>query len=281
MEKLSGKLLIGDYYQYFNYPMRRQIMYLFKKGEMVRLEGLLIGIIPDGKMARIKKDIHCITIFDKRYPKLLLESYDPPLVLYCKGNIDLLNYNKKIAMVGSREPKKESLTATNNIISQLYQEADEEIVIVSGLAKGIDGYAHHLALEYKIGTIAVLGFGFDYLYPAENKGLYDKIREQGLVITEYPPHIGVKKWQFVARNRIISGLCKAVIIIEAKAKSGSLITAELALSENREVFIVGGNSFDTSYYGSNSLVQEGAKLLLSVEEVLAEYTFENSEEAEV
>lgn len=278
MEKLSEKLLIGDYFQYFNYPIRKQIVQLLKKGNMVALEGLLNGMISEERGKCELDGIQVITLLDEQYPRLLLESYDPPLVLYCKGDINLLQKTKKIAIVGSRKPKNDSLLATHKIITQLKEENDESIVIVSGLANGIDGYSHQLALDYKVATIAILGFGFNYFYPNENKALFAQIEKEGLVISEYPPHISVNRWQFVARNRIISGLCKVVIIVEAKAKSGSLITAELALSENREVFIVGGNSFDTSYYGSNSLIQEGAKLLLSVEEVLDEYKYDISPE---
>ena len=274
-QTLSNKLLIGDFYQYFTYPIRKKIVSLYKEGNILLLEQILTGLIKDEEQLEFSEDIQVVTIFDAHYPPLLLESYDPPLVLYCKGDIDLLLKTKKVALVGSRTPQGYSLEATQKIVEHLHDSRDEELVIVSGLAKGIDGYSHRYALDNNIATIAVLAFGFHYMYPKENKQLAEEIAEKGLLISEYPPHIGVHKWQFVARNRIISGLCRAVIIVEAKERSGSLITAELALSENREVFIVSGKAFDTSYYGSHALIQEGAKILLSVEEVIAEYTTES------
>lgn len=271
MKNLSQKLVIGDYYQYFNYPMRKQIIQLYKNGNGQLLEEILCGLIEKDKTVTLSEDIQTVTIFDEQYPPLLLESYDPPLVLYCKGNLALLNERRKIAIVGSRTPQGYSLESTKEIIHKLNAQEKEAVTIVSGLAKGIDGYSHQLALDNQLHTIAVLGFGFNYMYPKENEALAAEINKVGLLITEYPPHIGINKWQFVARNRIISGLCPVVVVVEAKEKSGSLITAELALSENREVYIVSGKGFDEAYYGSHQLIQEGAKLLLNIEEVLAEY----------
>ncbi|GBU10464.1 hypothetical protein AwErysi_00800 [Erysipelotrichaceae bacterium] len=275
MKELSHKLIRGDYYQYFNYPIRKQIIQLYKNDEHAMLTSILLGLVGSEEEGE-KLDLAgstAITIFDEAYPALLLESYDPPLVLYCLGNIELLKRKKQLAIVGSRKPQSESLSATYKIITKLKKEKEEDLVIVSGLANGVDGYSHQLALEYNIPTIAVLGFGFNFMYPRENEQLYERIKREGLVISEYPPHTSISRWQFIARNRIISGLCKVVIIVEAKAKSGSLITAELALSENREVYIVAGNSFNDSYLGSHNLLQEGAKLLLNVEEVLEEYHY--------
>jgi len=271
MENLSRKLLIGDYYQYFNYPVRKQIVQLYKDNKIDLLESILDGLIKKESQINLEKNIIPITIFDEDYPPLLLESYDPPLVLYCKGDISLLQHQKKVAIVGSRNPLVYSLDSTKKIIYDLKQKEESDLIIVSGLAKGIDGCSHRVALAHNIPTIAVLGFGFDYMYPNEHRQLAHEIAEKGLLISEYPPHIGINRWQFVARNRIISGLCKAVVIVEAKEKSGSLITAELALAENREVFIVSGQGLEKAYYGSHALVQEGAKLLLRVDEVLEEY----------
>jgi len=273
MKKLRKLLIIGDYFQLFNYPTRKQIIYLYKAAKFEVLEQMLTTSInfEYSEKEIILQNVKIVSIFDDTYPELLRESYDPPLILYCKGNLNLLKNQKKIALVGSRRPQRYSMEATEKIFKDLINNNNEEFVIVSGLAAGIDGLSHKLAITYKLPTIAVLGFGFNYMYPTENKALYEEICKYGLVISEYPPHTSINRWQFVARNRIISGLCKVVVVIEAKKKSGSLITAELALSENREVFIVGGQSFDNAYYGSNQLIQEGAKLLLHVEEMLEEY----------
>ena len=273
MKKLRKLLIIGDYFQLFNYPTRKQIIYLYKAAKFEVLEQMLTTSInfEYSEKEIVLQNVKIVSIFDDTYPELLRESYDPPLILYCKGNLNLLKNQKKIALVGSRRPQRYSMEATEKIFKDLINNNNEEFVIVSGLAAGIAGLSHKLAITYELPTIAVLGFGFNYMYPTENKALYEEICKYGLVVSEYPPHTSINKWQFVARNRIISGLCKVVVVIEAKKKSGSLITAELALSENREVFIVGGQSFDNAYYGSNQLIQEGAKLLLHVEEMLEEY----------
>jgi DNA processing protein len=274
MKQLREKLLIGDYYQYFTYPVRKQIVALFKDNQHVLLAQILHGLIQSEKVVQLAEDIQTITLFDARYPSLLLESYDPPLVLYAKGDISLLSQLDKLAIIGSRTPQRYSLDAVAKIITDIKQTARPPI-IVSGLAKGIDGRAHALALSHEIPTIAVLGFGFDYMYPSENKQLAQRIESAGLLLSEYPPHIGINRWQFVARNRIIASLCQRVIIVEAKEKSGSLITAELALAENRDVFIVSGKGFDASYTGSHTLIQEGAKLLLDMKEVTLPYVIEH------
>ena len=273
MKRLSEKLLKGDYFQKMNYRIRRRIIQLFKEEKLLLLESLLNELNADTHAAVELEGVSAITIFDTLYPDLLLETYDPPLVLYCKGNVELLALPNTLGVVGSRNPRYSSADAVGKIISELAQsDVGEPLVVVSGLAKGIDALSHQHALKNNLPTIAVLGFGFHYMYPFENNKLLQEIIKNGLVISEYPPYIGINKWQFVARNRVIAGLSRALVVIEAKEKSGSLITAELALSENREVFIVGGNSFDSAFYGSNSLIQEGAKLLLKIEEIIAEYT---------
>lgn len=271
MERVKKMLVAGDYFQLYTYKIRKRLIYYWRNKQVKELIDLLNHLIDRKHINEValKEDIQIMTIFDKEYPLLLLESYDPPLVLYCQGNIELLKIKNKIAMVGSREPQAQSMKATKKIIEGFKET--KHLAIVSGLAKGIDSYSHELAIAYEIPTIAILGFGFDYFYPYEKKQLYLKMKQKGLVISEYPPHVGINKWQFIARNRIIAGLCQSTIIVEAKEKSGSLVTAEMALSENREVFIVSGHSFDTDYLGSNRLLQEGARLLLNVEEVLETY----------
>jgi len=272
MHNIGEKLLIGDYYSYFTYPIRQQIIRLFKNNEVDALAQLLDRLIHTTERPNLGVETHVISIFDPLYPALLLECYDPPLILYAQGNIDLLGNDQKLAIVGARKPRIYSLQALEELIEAMVRVAFKP-VLVSGLAKGIDGATHSLALKHNFPTIAVLGFGFNYMYPQSHKELAQTIRTQeGLLLSEYPPHIGVNRWQFVARNRIIASLVQTLVIIEAKEKSGSLITAELSLAENREVYVVSGQTFDTAYAGSHMLMAEGAKQLRHIDQLVREYT---------
>lgn len=214
-----------------------------------------------------KNNIIPITIFDESYPKLLTHIYDPPFVLYAKGNVNSLKQEKRISIVGTREPTRYGLQALSTIIPRL---VEHNITIVSGLAKGIDTYSHQLAIKHHGTTIAVLGSGFNYPYPKENEHLMTKMAEDHLLLTEYPPHIPPKRWHFPKRNRIISGLSHAVFVVEAKEKSGSLITADQALEQGRDVFALPGSIFQETSVGTNRLIQQGAKLVLTVEDILNE-----------
>jgi len=203
---------------------------------------------------------------DTNYPTLLKEIIDPPHVLYAQGNIDLLN-SFSVAMVGSRAAtaygKRAAFTLARNL-------ADAGTTVVSGLAIGVDSEAHRGALSVNGSTIGVLGCGLDVTYPRQNAKLYEKIRAEGLLLSEYPLGTKPDAFRFPARNRIIAGLSCGVVVVEAARKSGSLITAEMALEEGREVFAVPGqiDSFKSS--GAHWLLQQGAKLVQSVEDILAE-----------
>jgi len=196
-----------------------------------------------------------ITIEDKEYPPLLKEIYDPPVVIYCYGEKEILS-EPCIGIVGTRKPTPYGRTVTEKISSEL---AERGLVIVSGLARGIDSYAHHASLNAGGKTIAVLGSGIDYVYPKENVSLYKKIADSGAVITEFPPGSPPHSFHFPIRNRIISGISLAIIVVEAAKRSGSLITARLALEQNREVMAVPGNVTSEYSHGANWLIKIGAK----------------------
>lgn len=208
-----------------------------------------------------------MTIWDDDYPSLLREIPDPPYVLYGKGKKDLLQWSKKLAVVGTRNP---SLYGKGSIQSILQPLINNDWLIVSGLANGIDTIAHEIAVEHSFATIAVLGHGLQHMYPKKNQGFCEKWKDQILLVTEYPPHYAPQKWYFPRRNRIISGLCQGVLVVEAKARSGSLITADSALEQNREVFAMPGPNYVESAVGTNQLIQQGAKLVQCAEDVIEE-----------
>lgn len=212
-----------------------------------------------------KNNIEIISIFDIRYPKILKEIYDPPICLYVKGNSQVLN-GINLAIVGCRKSTGYGEKAAYYFS---YNLSKAGFNIVSGLAKGIDSYSHIGTLAAKGKTIAVIGSGLDNIYPKENIELANKIiKQDGLIITEYPLGTTPKKNNFPARNRIISGLSKAVIVIEAKAKSGTLITADFALEQGRDVFAVPGNINSKNSVGTNELIKQGAIPICNYEDVL-------------
>lgn len=215
----------------------------------------------------LKKDVKVITIFDPIYPPLLKEIYDPPWVLYCKGDLSLFNSNKKLSVIGTRDPSENGLQSLEKILIPLIQQ---NWIIVSGLAVGIDGRAHLLTIKHGGKTIAVLGSGFDYIYPNCHRHLASMIADKHLLISEFPPSCKPQKWHFPFRNRIISGLTRGTIVAEARASSGSLITADLALQQGREVFCVPGSILDDRTEGTHFLIQQGAKLTKCSNDVLNE-----------
>jgi len=211
-------------------------------------------------------NIRFITYHDKNYPSLLKEIHDPPPFLYVKGDVEILN-RPMIAIVGSRLASVYGLKIATNLALEL---SGLGIIVVSGLARGIDTAAHQGAIRAGGKTIAVLGCGIDIVYPRENKRLYEKIPEAGALISEF--HLGTppEAKNFPVRNRIISGLSLGVIIVEAAKRSGSLITARLALEQGREVFAVPGQIDSFRSEGTHKLIKQGAKLVEKVEDVLEE-----------
>ena len=213
-------------------------------------------------------DIKILTINDKRYPEKLKKIYDPPVVLYYKGNISILN-NPSIAIIGCRECSGYGIKLADMFSNGLSQH---NITIVSGLAKGIDAYSHIGCLKSNGKTIAIIGNGLDNIYPKENRELANKIiKRNGLVLSEYI--IGTKpiKKNFPARNRIISGISDGILIIEAKMKSGTLITVDFGLEQGKNIYAIPGNITSENSVGTNELLKQGAKLVTDINDILEEY----------
>lgn len=211
--------------------------------------------------------IKWITIFDKDYPALLSQIYDPPVVLYYKGKPDDFN-QKAVAVVGTRK-----MTSYGRVVAEQFTKGLVEggLTIVSGLARGIDAQAHLTAVLENGRTIAVLGGGLNNIFPPENRNLASKIADGfGAVISEFPPNYASLPGNFPARNRIISGLSLAVLVIEAAEDSGSLITARCALEQGREVFAVPGPVTSSLSKGPINLIKDGARAVFSPDEVLEE-----------
>ncbi|MFO7866444.1 MAG: DNA-processing protein DprA [Candidatus Aminicenantes bacterium] len=213
----------------------------------------------------LANDYFILTIADSDYPAYLREIYDPPCVLYGAGRRHVLE-EPSVSLVGSRKPSPYGRGVVKKLARDL---AEKGLVIVSGMARGIDSLAHWGALE-KGRTVAVLGSGLGNIYPRENMKLFNKIKEDGAVITEFSFHAAPLGFHFPLRNRLISGLSLAVVVIEAAQKSGSLISARLALEQNREVMAVPGNITSANSWGSNWLIKNGAKLVSDWEDVAEE-----------
>lgn len=232
----------------------------------------------------IRNQIDIISIYDKEYPSDLKEIYDPPISLYIKGDKTILN-RKSIGIVGCREATEYGKNAAKYFA---YHLAQKGVNIISGLAKGVDSYAHIGAIyAQKVEnnpqipsyphednlkgcgkTIAVVGNGLDITYPKENKKLASQIIEEGgTILSEYPLGTKPDKMNFPARNRIISGMSKGILVVEAKEKSGTLLTVDFALEQGRDVFVVPGNINSIHSVGTNRLIQQGAKLVTNYNEI--------------
>ncbi|MBQ4133097.1 MAG: DNA-processing protein DprA [Desulfovibrionaceae bacterium] len=200
------------------------------------------------------------------YPAQLREIPDPPMFLYFRGNIELLS-SPAIAVVGARQASPEALAAGHRIAHELSRAG---ITVISGLARGVDSEAHKAALPQPGSTIAVLGCGLDIYYPGENRHLQDAIADTGLIISEYPPGTKPEAHQFPIRNRLISGISLGVLVVEAAGRSGSLITARLALEYGREVFAMPGKFAASKAQGSHELIRSGATPVLDPDDLLLE-----------
>ena len=207
-----------------------------------------------------------VSIEDEQYPPLLKKIADPPPVLFVKG--ELQPHRQCLAIVGTRKATYYGTSTAKKLATEL---AQADFGIVSGLAEGIDTAAHEGALEARGYTIAVLGGGIDQIFPAQNRGLYETIARKGAIISEYPPGVHGTKFTFPKRNRIIAGIARGVMVVEAPQKSGSLITARLAMEENREVFAIPGKINEPNNYGTHKLIQDGAKLVQEVEDIFDEF----------
>jgi DNA processing protein len=207
-----------------------------------------------------------ITIEDEAYPALLREIPDPPLVLHVRGDSSLLT-GPALAIVGSRRASPYAINVATRFATEL---GGAGLLIVSGLARGVDAAAHRAALACGAKTVAVLGTGIDLVYPAAHRALFDEIAREGLLVSEFPPGTPPRRENFPIRNRLISGMTLGTLVVEASARSGSLITARMAAEQNREVFAVPGPIFSAGSEGTHRLIQAGAKLTHTATDVLEE-----------
>lgn len=214
-----------------------------------------------------EKNCHILTLLDDDYPLCLSEIHHPPPVLFLKGDLRLLT-PQKIAIVGSRQATPQGLTIAKQTAENL---SAQNFCIVSGMASGIDGAAHEGALKQSGGTIAVLGTGIDIVYPKHHLNLAHHIAEKGLLISEFPLGTRANAANFPIRNRIIAGLSLATVVVEASLRSGSLITARLAIEQGKDVMAFPGSIFSPQAKGCHHLIKQGAKLVESSEEISEDY----------
>ena len=213
-----------------------------------------------------KLNVKWITLLSKNYPSFLKSIFKPPFVLFYEGDINLLSEDsKRIAVIGSRFNSQYGLKTTQKICKGLLEK---NITIVSGLAKGIDGIAHNSCLDNNGKTIAVIGNGLNVIYPKENQKLYERIKENGLIISEYPPNTMPNPSNFPTRNRIIAAISGGILVIEAKEKSGTMNTVAHALEDGKQIFCVPERCDENS--GCNKLIKEGAKLVETATDILEE-----------
>lgn len=229
-------------------------------------EGPNVEFVKSQLLLMKEHDVKILTYWDSTYPDRLKKIYDPPAFLFYKGNTKLLA-NPAIGIVGTRIPSSYGKLITERFTAEL---VENNFTIISGFARGIDTIAHTTTLKNKGDTIAILGNGIDLVYPAENKKLFNEMVEHGLIITEYPMGTNPDGGNFPKRNRIISGISVGVLIPEAGARSGALITALYAVDQDREVFCIPGPITSGKSAGVNKLIKDGAKLVLGVDDILCE-----------
>ena len=211
-----------------------------------------------------KENVQIISIEDEEYPSILRNIYDYPITMYITGNPKVLN-NVSLGIVGCREASQYGVYVAEYFA---YNLAKQGINIISGLAKGIDSHSHIGALKARGITIGVIGSGLDIVYPKENQYLYEKIvKENGAILSEYPLGVKPEKMNFPARNRIISGMSQGIIVVEAKKKSGTLLTVDFALEQGRDVYVVPGNINEMNSVGTNDLIKQGAKMVTTYRDI--------------
>ena len=224
-----------------------------------------IGTVEENYHKIREEGVEMIDLYSDQYPIRLTHIFNPPIVLFTKGDSTLLN-EPSIAIVGSRKCSEYGFSVAKKLATAL---GEYKLVVVSGMARGIDEAGHKGTIASGK-TVAVLGTGVNICYPKQNIDLYEHILANGCIVSEYLPNTMAKPYHFPERNRIISGLSLGTVIVEAQEKSGSLITAQIALEQGREVFAVPGNIYSVFSKGTNRLIQEGAKLTMKVEDVLEE-----------
>ncbi|MBN2880226.1 MAG: DNA-processing protein DprA [Clostridia bacterium] len=221
-----------------------------------------------------KHNIKAVSMISEEYPENLKHIYDPPPVLYCIGNVKLLNRDRMLGIIGSRTPTNYGIKTAKKISEDL---ARNGVCVVSGMAMGIDGSAHEGALKAEGDTIAVLGSGPEICYPECNRHIYNKIRETGLIVSEHIPTVQPLPFHFPARNRIITGLSKGILVVEAAKTSGTLKTIDHAQDQGRDVLAVPGNITSDKSYTPNHLIQEGCSLVIDYSDVMQWFGWRETE----
>ena len=212
--------------------------------------------------------VDVISFLDTAYPKRLSEIYQSPWLLYCVGDLALLQEEYILAVIGTRKPTDYGVKVTKALVPDLVKEG---IVIASGLAKGIDGVAQNSSLVHNGKVIGVIAGGCQHIYPKENIGLARDIAKHGLLLSEYPPIRRPEKWQFPMRNRLISGISRGILVVEGKRRSGTMITIQQGLEQGKDIFAVPGSVFTPEAEGPLSLVKDGAKLVTNRDDILNEW----------
>ncbi|WP_438350125.1 DNA-processing protein DprA [Paenibacillus sp. FA6] len=230
--------------------------------------------IEQRRVQLVERGIEVLTIFDEQYPYLLKETHQPPWVLYCLGEQKLL-HTLAVSMVGTRIPTAYGRRVGSVLAEELCVAG---ITVISGMAKGIDTVCHEAALKCGGQTIAVMGTGMDIIYPAENRSLFEQIVKRGLIVTEYPLGTPSHPGLFPQRNRIIAGLSVGTLVVEADARSGSLITADAAMDAGRDVYAVPGPVTSPKSKGTLNLIKQGAKMVTCGKDILEEYESRLSKE---
>lgn len=239
-----------------------------KKEQAALLESRSLSLAERVLADCAKEDIFIVTMADALYPDRLRNIYQPPLLLYGKGAMPLFDEEVAVAVVGTRSCTPYGIHCAEKLGYELTQQGG---MVVSGMAKGIDAAAMRGALRFGGFTCGVLGGGVDVVYPAENRRIYEDIAATGVLLSEYPPHAEPEAWHFPMRNRIISGLSVAAVVVEAPPKSGALITAANAVEQGREVFAVPGPIDAPNSAGCHQLIREGAGLVTCAWDILGEY----------
>lgn len=218
-----------------------------------------------------KHKVSVVTLWDQNYPALLKQIHVPPMVLYYQGDVNLFTHEKNIACVGARKAHRYTHEALKHLVAPMIADG---WIVVSGGALGADTFAHQIALDHGGKTIVVVGSGFCFQYPSENKRLFERVVQSGgLIVSCFSMNSGPDAFRFPIRNRIISGLSKGCLVLQAASKSGALITAQDALEQGREVFAVPGSIFDPLSAGCHDLIQQGAKLVTSAQDILCEFDY--------
>ena len=271
-----GSTFIQNLYNHFNYDIEQAFcaspaeLYEIDKISKNKVQKFVEArnkINPDECYELVEKQgLKYITFEDKNYPKLLKEISNPPMLLYYKGDLNRVNFDRTLAIVGSR---KASQSAKDVLASIINEFNGTDLTIVSGLAYGIDAVAHEYALKNNIATIGVIASGFNYTYPNQNRDLYKKIEDGGgLIFSEYWYDFAPMQFRFPHRNRIVSGLSYGTLVAEAALKSGALITANLTLEQNRELMCMPGSLTNPNTAGVYKLLKNGAGLVTSAKDIL-------------